>query len=106
MAVVLAGNCLVVLLCAPMAWPLPVLTFHDGAALVYLGLVQIALAYWCLGKAVSGLGALETALLIMLEPALNPFWTWVLHGERPAPLALLGGAVILVATGIQALARR
>lgn len=106
MAVVLAGNCLVVLLCAPLAWPWPALTFNDGAALLYLGLVQIALAYWCLGKAVSGLGALETALLIMLEPALNPFWTWVLHGERPAPLALLGGAVILVATGIQALARR
>lgn len=103
MAVVLAGNCLVVLLCAPMALPLPAMEWNDALAIAYLGLVQIALAYWCLSKAVAGLGALETALLIMLEPALNPFWTWVLHGEKPAWLAIAGGAIILAATTAQAL---
>jgi len=34
----------------------------------------------------------------LLEPALNPVWVWLVHGERPATLALAGGALILTAT--------
>jgi drug/metabolite transporter (DMT)-like permease len=106
MAVVLAGNLLVVAWCAPLAWPVETFSVPDVLALLYLGLVQIALAYWCLTKAVAELGALETALLVMLEPALNPFWTWAIHGERPAGLALAGGGLILTATGWQAVRKR
>lgn len=100
-AVVLAGNLLVVALCFPTQF-----TATDAVPILYLGLVQIALAYWCLTRAVSHLSALEAALLGMLEPALNPFWTWLLHNERPAPLALTGGLIILLATTVQALLPR
>ncbi len=106
MAPVLAGNMLAALLCVVPMWPLPALALADLLALLYLGLFQIALAYWCLAKAVRGLGALEAALLVMLEPALNPFWTWAMHGERPAGLALVGGGFILAATAAQGLWRR
>lgn len=27
--------------------------------------------------------ALETSLLLLLEPVLNPIWAWLAHGERP-----------------------
>lgn len=97
-AAALAGNILVALVCFPTQF-----STTDLAPILYLGLIQIALAYWCLTRAVSSLSALEAALLGMLEPALNPFWTWLLHNERPAPLALTGGAVILIATTFQAL---
>lgn len=97
-APVLAGNILVVAACFPTE-----LTQTDAAPILFLGLIQIALAYWCLTRAVGSLSALEAALLGMLEPALNPFWTWLLHNERPTPLALAGGATILIATTTQAL---
>lgn len=97
-ATVLAGNMLVVALCFPTQF-----STTDLLPILYLGLIQIALAYWCLTRAVAHLSALEAALLGMLEPALNPFWTWLLHNERPANLALIGGTVILLATTIQAL---
>jgi drug/metabolite transporter (DMT)-like permease len=42
--------------------------------------------------------ALETATLLMIEPAMNPVWTWLIHGERPSATSLTGGAVILAAT--------
>ena len=43
-------------------------------------------------------GALEASLLLFVEPALSPVWAWLVNGERPSPLALLGGAVIIGAT--------
>lgn len=37
----------------------------------------------------------EVSLLILLESALAPILVWVVIGENPEPLALLGGAVVL-----------
>jgi len=34
----------------------------------------------------------------LVEPVLSPIWAWLVHGETPGPLAVLGGAVILTAT--------
>ena len=42
----------------------------------------------------------------MAEPALSPVWAALVHGERPAPLAILGGALILSATLARTLMRR
>jgi drug/metabolite transporter (DMT)-like permease len=71
---------------------------QDIAAVAYLGIVQIGLAYWCLTRAIRHISAFEAATLILLEPALNPVWTWMLHGERPSRWAIAGGGLILGAT--------
>jgi len=42
--------------------------------------------------------ALEASLLALLEPVLNPIWTFLVVGERPGTWALLGASIILVAT--------
>jgi DME family drug/metabolite transporter len=42
--------------------------------------------------------AFEANAVLLLEPALNPVWVWLLHGERPGKRALVGGAIILFAT--------
>jgi hypothetical protein len=34
----------------------------------------------------------------MVEPALNPIWSWIIHGEVPGAWILLGGGLILGAT--------
>ena len=68
---------------------------RDLAAVLYLGVVQIGIAYWLFTRGLRWLPALEVSLLVLLEPVLNPLWTWLLHGERPSPLALGGGALML-----------
>jgi drug/metabolite transporter (DMT)-like permease len=42
--------------------------------------------------------AFEASTFLLIEPAMNPVWTWLVHGERPGARALAGGAVILSAT--------
>ena len=97
----LAGNVIACLVCLPLAFPFPALGAADVATIVYLGGFQITLAYACLRAGVRGLRALEASLLLLVEPVLNPIWTFLFHGEVPGTFALAGAAVILVATGLK-----
>lgn len=69
----------------------------DAAALVFLGVVQIGLAYVCFTFAIARITALEAALVGMLEPVLNPVWVFLVLDERPGWWAVAGGAVIIAA---------
>lgn len=93
-----AGNLLGFAICLPFMWPLAPTTRLDWALVGYLGVLQIGLAYFLMIAALRRLPALEVSLLILIEPVLNPIWTWWIHGERPGPMTLAGGAVILLAT--------
>jgi len=92
------GNLIGFLICLPFALPLGTTTPMDWALISYLGVLQIGLAYFLLIAALRRLPALEASLLILIEPVLNPIWAWWLHGEKPGPLTLTGGAVILLVT--------
>jgi DME family drug/metabolite transporter len=70
----------------------------DVSLLVYLGVFQLGLAYVCFGRGIAHVPALQASLLVLLEPVLNPIWTFLVVGERPGPWALAGGAVVLGAT--------
>jgi drug/metabolite transporter (DMT)-like permease len=70
----------------------------DWAAVAYLGVFQIGAAYLLLGAGIRHVPALEASVLLLLEPALNPLWAWLVHGERPGAWSLAGGALILGAT--------
>ncbi len=94
---VVAGNALAFLACLPMALPAQAGAV-DWAVIAYLGLFQIAAAYLLLTSGIRHLPALEASTLLLLEPALNPFWAWLVHGERPGLWSLAGGALILGAT--------
>ena len=98
MATVTAGNVLACLLALPFAFPVGPVTGSDMAVLLYLGVFQIGLAYVCLTRAITNIPAFEAATLLLIEPALNPVWTWLILGERPAALSIAGGATILVTT--------
>jgi drug/metabolite transporter (DMT)-like permease len=97
-ATVALGNLLASLIALPMALPIRSIAGHDVAVLLYLGVVQIGLAYVCLTRAMGHVPALQAATLLAVEPALNPVWTLLIHGERPGVWPLAGGAVILGAT--------
>ena len=95
---VVAGNAFACLMALPMAWPLPAASVPDWATVIYLGVFQIGLAYLFLGLAIRRLPALELSLLLLLEPVLNPIWTWLVRGEDPGRWTIAGGAVIVAAT--------
>lgn len=95
------GNLLAGLLTLPPALPLPVAQPLDWALIAYLGVFQIALAYFCLTVGVRGVTAFETSLLLLLEPALNPVWAWWVHGEVPGTRALFGGGILLATSTIR-----
>jgi len=95
MPAVAAGNLLVFIGCLPPALPVSALRWQDVAVIAYLGVFQIALAYECLTRGLARVPALEASLLLLLEPALNPVWAWLMHGERPGGFAVAGGALIL-----------
>ena len=100
------GNLLAFAACLPFALPVADLPTRDALAIGYLGVVQIGLAYWFFNRGLRTLSALEVSLLVLLEPVLNPLWTWLLLGERPSALASAGGAVMLAALAARALLER
>ncbi len=96
--IIAAAGCLLMALSAlPVTSSQPV----DWLVLAYLGVFQIAVAYVFLIRGVREVPALETALLLLLEPVLNPIWAWLAHGEKPGAWSLAGGVVILAATVVK-----
>jgi len=98
-AATVAGNLIACLLCLPLAiGPAAGAVADDWLLIAYLGVIQIGLAYVFVTKAMPHLRALEVSLLLYVEPALNPVWSWLVHGETVGPLSIGGGLVILGAT--------
>ena len=97
-ASVVAGNLIACLCCLPLAWPVVGSRMLDWTLVGYLGVFQIGLAYFFLTRGVRRISALETSLLILLEPVLNAFWAWLVHGEQPGPWSLAGCSLILGST--------
>jgi len=98
MATVTAGNLIGFLAALPQAFPVTFVTGRNLAVILYLGVVQIGLAYVLVVRAIRHVPAFEATTVLMLEPAMNPVWAWLVDGEKPAPGSLTGGAVILLAT--------
>ena len=98
---VVIGNLIALLVSLP--WALPVVSARalDWTIVAGLGIVQIGLAYIFLTRALRHVAALQAMVLLLVEPALNPVWSWLIHGERPGRLSILGGALILGATGLK-----
>jgi DME family drug/metabolite transporter len=98
---VVLGNFLAALVNLPFALPVASFTATDVVTVLFLGVVQIGVAYLLLSRALTYVGAFEASLLLMVEPALNPWWSWLMHGETPGPWSLVGGGMILGATALK-----
>jgi drug/metabolite transporter (DMT)-like permease len=92
------GNLLAAVLSLPMALRGPVPTPRDLGLVLFLGVFQLGISYALFARGLRHTPAVEASLLALIEPVLNPVWTFLLAGERPGPWALRGGAVILAAT--------
>lgn len=101
-ATVVLGNLLAFLVTLPKAWPLPHAELGGISMLLYLGVFQIGLAYLFVTRAIRQVPAFEATTVLLLEPALNPIWVWLVQGERPAGGSVAGGVLILSATLVNA----
>ena len=97
----LAGNIIAMAVSLPFALPVGNAGPVDAAIILGLGVFQIGLAYMFLIRGLRDVPAFEAMVLLLLEPALNPIWSWMIHGERPGAWALLGGALILGASALK-----
>lgn len=102
LAAALFGNAFACLASVAPAWPLPAIDATTGAWIVYLGVVQIGVAYACVTRGMRGVTALEASVILLIEPVINPLLTWWFHSERPHPWAIAGGMAILAASMLKA----
>jgi DME family drug/metabolite transporter len=105
-AAVTSGNLTAFLVTLPLGLPLGAHSAAEWSVLVYLGVFQIALAYVLVTSAIAHIPALEASMILLIEPALNPVWAWLMQGEVPGIWAMIGGAIILGATTAKSWAER
>ena len=96
---VIYGNLMAVVLLAPIGIAaLPAIDTRDWLCVLYLGIVQLGLAYILFTTAMArGVRSLEAGIVGYIEPVLNPVWVFLVLGERPSQWALIGGTVIIAA---------
>lgn len=90
----LLGHLITIAICIP---------FLSGASfslqniigIFLLGTFQLGLAYIFYSLAIRHLTAMETILIMVLEPILNPIWVFLYNGERPGFMSLLGGITVV-----------
>lgn len=96
------GSLVMVALDMPFGVPSPT----DWTILVALGSVQVGCSYALLVRSMPLVPAVQASLLLMIEPALNPLFAYLAHGERPHPMAVAGGALIVGAVTVSTLLAR
>lgn len=99
-AAVTFGCIIACVITLPMALPVHRSHASDWLTVIYLGTFGVALVFLLLSRAMKQVTAIETGLILLIEPALNPLWAWIVQGENPGLPALAGGAIILTATAI------
>lgn len=83
--------------------------FHESftpasiGMIAYLGIFQIGLSFVLYSIAIKQVPALESTLILTLEPILNPLWVFLVIGETPGKLALVGGLCVVAAVAGRAL---
>jgi drug/metabolite transporter (DMT)-like permease len=70
---------------------------RDIALCAVMGICSIGLGMLLFVYGLRQISAAEAGLLSLLESVLAPVWVWIAIGERPRPLALLGGVIMLAA---------
>jgi drug/metabolite transporter (DMT)-like permease len=98
----LLGNFISALVGLPFLLGEPSFPPADFIILLYLGTFQIGLSYLFYALAIRHIRALEANLILTLEPILNPIWVFLVIGEKPGPMALLGSLLVIGAVTFRA----
>ncbi len=77
----------------------------DAAVLLVMGIVQLGIPYFLFSKGLEKITLQEAALIVLVEPVLNPIWVAAVYGEMPAPATWTGGALILSSLAVRYMQR-
>ena len=70
-------------------------TLSSVSTILFLGIFQIGISFILYSIAIKHVHALESTLIVTLEPVLNPVWVFLVLGEIPGKLAFMGGILVL-----------
>jgi drug/metabolite transporter (DMT)-like permease len=74
--------------------------------LALFGVVQMAIPYVFFSRGLREVTTTEAGIITLIEPVLNPIWTYCFVGESPSLTTLVGGGVILGGVAWRYLPRR
>jgi drug/metabolite transporter (DMT)-like permease len=69
--------------------------------LMFLGFIQIGLGYLLFTYGQRKIPAIDSSLIAMLEPILNPVWVLIWYAEMPSLWTIAGGCSILFALALR-----
>lgn len=69
----------------------------QGLLFLFLAGFLCAFTYALYAIASTGLSALETVLLPVIDPVMNPVWVFLFLGEAPGIKSIIGASIVLVA---------
>ncbi len=99
---IILGNLIAFAVGLPWVVGAPSLSPQGWMALGLLGVVQLGISYWLYARAIRHVTALEAVIIPVIEPILNPIWVLLALGEKPSPLSLVGGLIVLSAVTLRA----
>ncbi len=85
------------LILTPFLGPLPIPNFLQTVTILLYGILQLGIPYLLTAKSLKQLRPVEAALIMLLEPMLNPIWAWLVcpASESMDANTLWGGLLIL-----------
>ena len=95
---VLLGNLITFVICLPFYFTGVTMEATPWLSIIFLGFVQLGLAYILFSTAVKYVNALDAIIYPVIEPLFNPLLTFIFLGEQMSQTALIGG--FLVITGV------
>lgn len=96
METIVLGNIISAVVCLPFIIQDPP-TVVNLAPLLYMGLFQIGFSFVLYSIAIKYITALDTVLVQVMDPLLNPLWVFLVVGEVPGMWAVIGGIIVLTA---------
>lgn len=73
------------------------------SVLFLMGFVMLPIASTLMYIGPKFISATEVGLIMLLESLAGPVWVWMVLGENPGALALVGGGILLVTLAVHAL---
>lgn len=70
-------------------------TVGSIVGILLLGIFQLGLAYILFAESVPHVSSLESILIPVIEPLLNPIWVFLFYGETVGITAIAGGIIVV-----------
>lgn len=79
----------------PVVISLPLPSTGQLLVLFIYGAFQMSLPYALMARGLRSVSPAEAGTITLLEPVLNPVWAYLVSGEKPSELTLIGGGFIV-----------